>query len=40
MMPYNKPYYAALIEAEGFEKVQDLYAYYAEAGMLNMLDPN
>ena len=27
MMTYNPPYYGTLIEAYGFEKSQDLYAY-------------
>jgi len=27
LMPYNPPYYAALIESYGFRKVKDLYAY-------------
>ncbi len=39
MMPYNKPYYAKLIESQGFEKAQDLFAYYAEVGMLANLNP-
>ena len=30
LMPYNPPYYAALIEAAGFTKIKDLYAYYLE----------
>lgn len=36
MMPYNPPYYAALIESYGFRKTQDLYAY---SGNLAMLGP-
>ena len=28
MMPYNPPYYAALIEGAGFEKAKDLVALY------------
>lgn len=39
MMPYNKPYYAKLIESQGFTKAQDLLAYYGEVGMLNNLNP-
>ncbi len=27
LMPYNPPYYSALIEAAGFTKIKDLYAY-------------
>jgi GNAT superfamily N-acetyltransferase len=36
MMPYNPPYYPALIEGYGFRKAQDLYAY---SGTLDMLAP-
>ena len=39
MMTYNKPYYANLIEAYGFRKAQDLYAYYGHVDMLQGLDP-
>ena len=28
MMPYNPPYYPALLEAAGFAKAKDLVAYY------------
>jgi hypothetical protein len=34
MMTYNPPYYAELIEGFGFEKVQDLYAYWGHIDML------
>jgi GNAT superfamily N-acetyltransferase len=30
LMPYNPPYYAQLIEREGFQKIKDLYAYYLQ----------
>jgi len=30
MMPYNPPYYAALIAAEGFRKAKDLLAFYID----------
>ena len=30
MMPYNYPYYGALLEGRGFAKEKDLYAYYTE----------
>ncbi|MCX6995562.1 MAG: N-acetyltransferase [Kiritimatiellaeota bacterium] len=30
MMPYNPPYYSGLIEACGFRKAMDLYAYYGD----------
>ena len=38
MMTYNKPYYAELVEACGFEKCEDLYAYYGHVDMLKALD--
>ena len=28
LMPYNPPYYAALLEKAGFRKIKDLYAYH------------
>lgn len=34
MMPYNPPYYPALIEQAGFKKAKDLFAWYYEAGDL------
>jgi GNAT superfamily N-acetyltransferase len=34
LMPYNPAYYARLVEGCGFCKSQDLYAYWADAGML------
>lgn len=37
MMTYNKPYYAALIEACGFAKSQDLYSYEMDAALLAKL---
>ena len=39
MMSYNKSYYGKLIEAYGFEKAQDLYAYWGNLAMLPGLDP-
>jgi GNAT superfamily N-acetyltransferase len=39
MMTYNKPYYARLIDGCGFQKAQDLYAFWGEANMLSGLDP-
>jgi GNAT superfamily N-acetyltransferase len=33
LLPYNPPYYGALIEGCGFHKCQDLYAYRGEMGM-------
>jgi GNAT superfamily N-acetyltransferase len=38
MMTYNPPYYARLIETYGFQKVQDLYAFWGEMSMLDGLD--
>ncbi len=38
MMTYNPPYYARLIEDCGFQKTQDMYAFWGEVGMLNSLD--
>jgi GNAT superfamily N-acetyltransferase len=34
MMTYNPEYYARLVEGYGFQKVQDLYAYWGHAEML------
>ena len=34
MMTYNPQYYAPLIEGHGFQKVQDLYAYWGHVEML------
>lgn len=34
LLPYNPPYYAALIEGCGFRKTQDLYAYRGSRDML------
>ena len=39
MIPYNRDYYAALLVAAGFEKVQDLFSYDADMSMLETLDP-
>jgi GNAT superfamily N-acetyltransferase len=38
MMTYNRPYYGALLEACGFQKVQDLYAFWGHVEMLAALD--
>lgn len=38
MMTYNKPFYGDLIEGYGFEKSQDLYAYWGHVEMLKSLD--
>lgn len=34
MMTYNKPYYAKLIEAYGFRKAQDMFAFWGHVSML------
>ena len=39
MMTYNPTYYPALFEEYGFQKAQDLYAYYAHQDMLDNVDP-
>lgn len=39
MMPYNKPYYAKLIESQGFVKAQDLLAFYCEKSMMGTMNP-
>lgn len=38
MMTYNPPYYGKLVEGWGFEKVQDLYAFWGHIDMLSGLD--
>ncbi len=38
MMTYNPPYYERLIEAAGFRKEQDLYAFWGHVDMLQSLD--
>lgn len=38
MMTYNPPYYAKLIEACGFRKSQDMYAFWGHSDMLELLD--
>ena len=39
MMTYNPPYYARLVEENGFVKVEDMYAFWGELSMLETLDP-
>lgn len=34
MMPYNHPYYPALLESYGLQKAMDLYAYHLDMGKL------
>jgi GNAT superfamily N-acetyltransferase len=38
MMTHNRPYYGGLVEANGFGKVEDLYAFWGEMSMLATLD--
>jgi GNAT superfamily N-acetyltransferase len=38
MMTYNPPYYAELLEACGFQKVQDMYAFWGHMNMIDSLD--
>lgn len=38
MMTYNPPYYPRLIEACGFQKCQDMYAFWGHVNMLQELD--
>ena len=38
MMTYNRSYYADLVEQAGFEKCQDLYAFWGHVDMLEKLD--
>ena len=38
MMTYNPPYYERLVEEAGYEKSQDLYAYWGHVDMLGKLD--
>ena len=38
MMTHNPPYYARLIEACGYRKVEDMYAFYGHIEMLGGLD--
>jgi len=38
MMTYNPPYYARLIEGSGFQKTQDLFAFWGQIEMLKDLD--
>jgi hypothetical protein len=38
MMTHNPPYYARLIEANGFGKIEDLYAFWGKTSMLSSLD--
>ena len=38
MMTHNKPYYPALVEAQGLAKIEDLYAFWGRMEMLESID--
>jgi len=38
MMTHNKPYYPALVEAQGLRKIEDLYAFWGRMEMLETID--
>ena len=38
MMTHNRPWYAGLVEANGFGKIEDLYAFWGKTSMLASLD--
>ena len=38
MMTHNRPWYGRLVEENGFGKVEDMYAFWGETGMLSSLD--
>ena len=38
MMTHNRPYYAGLVEANGFRKVEDLFAFWGRMSMLESID--
>ena len=38
MMTHNRPYYAGLVEANGFHKVEDLFAFWGRMSMLESID--
>jgi hypothetical protein len=38
MMTHNRPYYAGLVEQNGFGKIEDLYAFWGKTSMLASLD--
>ncbi len=38
MMTHNLPYYARLVEENGFSKIEDLYAFWGKTSMLASLD--
>jgi GNAT superfamily N-acetyltransferase len=38
MMTYNKPYYGRLVDDFGFQKTQDMYAFWGHVDMISKLD--
>ncbi len=38
MMTHNRPYYAGLVEDNGFHKVEDLFAFFGHMSMLESID--
>ena len=38
MMTHNRPWYGRLVEENGFGKIEDMYAFWGETGMLSSLD--
>ena len=38
MMTHNRPYYAGLVEDNGFHKVEDLFAFFGRMSMLESID--
>ncbi len=38
MMTHNRPYYAGLVEENGFHKVEDLFAFWGRMSMLESID--
>ncbi len=38
MMTHNRPWYGRLVEENGFGKIEDMYAFWGEVGMLQTID--
>ena len=38
MMTHNRPWYGRLVEESGFGKIEDMYAFWGEVGMLQTID--
>jgi len=39
MMTHNRPWYAHLVEDAGFAKIEDMFAFWGQASMLDGIDP-